>query len=56
MVREHLPVVFPPLFDIDDEDLLEPEGELGVIVPFHEGGHVAGGEVGPEFFEVEPVF
>jgi hypothetical protein len=28
VVREHLPMVFPPLLNIDNHDLLQPESVL----------------------------
>ena len=55
MMCEHLGVVFSALFDVDDDDLLEPKGELNEVVPFCETGHFAGGEVGPEGFEREKI-
>lgn len=29
VVGEHLPVILATLFDVDDQDLLDPEAELG---------------------------
>jgi len=39
MVREHLPVIFSPRFNVDDQDLLDPKGELDKIVPLGERSH-----------------
>lgn len=36
VMRIHLPVVLAPLFDVDDEQLMAPETELGQIVEFCE--------------------
>ena len=55
MMGEHLPVVFAAFFDVDDDDLLEPEGELDEVVVFEERGEEADGEVGPEVGEGEEV-
>ena len=55
MVREHLPMVFSPFFDIDDHYLLEPEGVLGEDVPFSYSGDLSIGPIGPEILEIEPV-
>lgn len=56
MVCEHLPVVFPAVLNIDDDNLLDPECELCEIVPLHGSSHISCGKVGPELTEVEPVF
>ncbi len=55
MVREHLPVVFSPLFDVDDHDLLKPEGVLDENVPFPNPSDLSIGPIGPEILEIEPV-
>lgn len=39
MMSEHLPVVFPSLFNVHNYDLLKPEGELYEIVPFEKPAH-----------------
>ena len=36
VVREHLPVILTAFFDVDDEELLQPEGDLHEVVPFYE--------------------
>lgn len=38
MVSNHGPKVLAGRFDIEDKDLLEPEGELDVVVPDHDVG------------------
>jgi hypothetical protein len=56
VVGKHLPVVFSPFFNIDNEDLLEPKCKLSEIVPFQESRHGSCREVGPNLSEVEPIF
>jgi hypothetical protein len=34
VMGEHLPMVFPPLFDIDNHDLLQPESVLYEDIAF----------------------
>lgn len=34
MVRKHLPMILSPFLDMHHDDLLQPKGELGQIVPF----------------------
>lgn len=36
---EHLPMVLSALFNIDNEYLLQPESELGKVVPFVDARH-----------------
>lgn len=55
VVGEHLPVVLAALLDVDDDDLLEPEGELAEHVALHQAAELAVGPVGPQVPEVEPV-
>ena len=55
MVGEHLPVVLAALLDVDDDDLLQPEGELPQHVALHQPAQLAVGPAGPEVPEVEPV-
>jgi hypothetical protein len=33
VMREHLPMILPSFLDMDDYDLLQPEGKLGKNVP-----------------------
>ncbi len=47
VVREHLPVVFAALFNVDYDDLLQVECEFYEIVPFSETIHFAGGPFTP---------
>ena len=35
VMGEHLPMVLPSLFDIDDNNLLQPKAELNQVIPFH---------------------
>ena len=55
MMSEHLPMVFPPLLDVDDQDLLEPEGELDQIVPLHRPFQFSVWPIGPLLGHVEPM-
>ena len=55
VVGEHLPVVLTPFFDVDDHDLLQPEGELDQVVPFRQAIHLTNGPVAPEGAQVHPV-
>lgn len=47
MVCQHLVVIVSSFFEMDDDDLLDPEGELGEVVEFHGGADV-------EFWELSP--
>lgn len=55
MMREHLPVILPPLLDIYHQDLLEPKCVLYQCVPFLQTSNLTVGPVRPEFLEIEPV-
>lgn len=55
MMGEHLPMVFPGLFDVHDDDLLHPEGELHEVIPFKEASHCSQGKFAPQLGKVEPV-
>ena len=55
MVSEHLPVVFPPLFNVDNDNLLEPEAELYKIVPLHASLQFSIGPACPESEKVQPM-
>jgi hypothetical protein len=55
MVCEHLPMIFSPLFDIDNHNLLEPKGELREYIPFQETIYLSIWPIGPDSFDVEPV-
>ena len=55
VVAQHLPVVFSPLLDVDDEDLLDPETELYEVVPFHGCVDFSVWPAGPHLLHVEPV-
>lgn len=52
---EHLPVILAPLFNVDDENLLQPEGELHEIVTLERPSHGSMRELGPQLAYVEPV-
>lgn len=54
-MRKHLRIVLALFFNIDGEDLLEPEGQLDKVIPFQGPVHGATGEVGPKFTKVEPI-
>jgi hypothetical protein len=53
VVREHLPMILSPLFDIDHEYLLQPEGVLNQNVPFAHPGNFSIRPIGPEILKVE---
>jgi hypothetical protein len=55
VVDQHLDVVLAPLLDVDDEDLLHPEGRLEEVVELHLGRHHARRVVGEELAKVHPV-
>ena len=55
MMSEHLPVIFPPLFDIDDKDLLDPKAELNEVVPFHGPFYFSAGPMSPQIFHAHPM-
>jgi hypothetical protein len=48
-------MVFPPFFDVDDHNLLKPEGVLDEDVPFPYPSDLSIGPTGPEILEIEPV-
>lgn len=54
-MREHLIIVFPSFLDIENEDLLQPECELGQIIPFERATEFAHRPVGPHLGEIQPV-
>lgn len=55
VMGKHLPVVFPPFFNVDNEHLLNVEGELDEVVPFEQAVHLSVRPAGPEFAGGEPV-
>lgn len=55
VVRQHLVVVFPPLLDVDNEDLLNPERQLHEQIPLHLGCHLPRRPVRPDRLEAVPV-
>lgn len=56
VVGEHLPVVLPALFDVDDNDLLHPERELSKHVPLHNTRNLPDRPAGPQLVEIEVVW
>ena len=55
MVSEHLPMVFATLLNVDDQDLLHPESQLGQNVSLHQATHLPVRPVGPELLQVQEV-
>lgn len=55
MVGEHLCVIFPSLLDVNDEDLLNPEGQLCKIVELEKSGHLSRRPGRPDLGIVEPI-
>lgn len=55
VVEEHLSKVLSPFFQVDREELLQPEGELDQVVPFELSRYFTRWPGGPKLFEVEPV-
>jgi hypothetical protein len=55
VVCEHQPMILAALFDVDDKELLQPEGDLYEVVPFDESSDVASWKVGPHFAQIGPV-
>lgn len=55
VVREHLPMVFSSLLDVDNEYLLQPEGVLDKNVPFPYARDLAIGPICPQILKIEHV-
>jgi hypothetical protein len=55
MVRQHLPMILAALLDVDDQDLLQPEGPLAQHVSLGQTVKFSGGPVGPELLHVEVI-
>lgn len=55
VVREHLPMVFSPLLDVDNEYLLQPEGVLDQNVPFSYPRDLSIRPIRPKILEIEQV-
>lgn len=55
MVRYHLHMILPALLDVDDQDLLQPEGPLAQHVRLRKPVKFSGGPVGPQLLHVEVV-
>lgn len=47
VVGKHLPMIFPPFFNVHDEELLHIKGELGKVVPFEQAVHFSVRPAGP---------
>jgi len=54
-MREHLPMVFSPLLDVNDYDLLDPEGELDEVVEFHGSINLSTGPSCPQPPQAHPM-
>lgn len=52
---EHLDVVFPSLFDVDDNNLLKPKGKLDQDVPFESAANLSIRPILPDHFDIKPV-
>lgn len=55
MMREHLGIVFPALFDVDYQDLLQIKCKLHEVIPLGETAHFPIRPIGPHLTQVEPV-
>lgn len=55
MVSEHLPMVLTTLFNMDNNELLQPECPLDQQVALHETTELAVGPAGPELRHIQPV-
>jgi hypothetical protein len=49
-MREHLPMIFPSFFYIDNYNLLEPEDKLDKQIPLQKATYLSVWPVGPDFF------
>jgi len=54
-MSEHLPVVLSPFFNVDDDNLLKPKGELSKVIPFVEARHGWLRKVLPHGWKIEEV-
>lgn len=55
MVGKHLSEVLPPLFQVDGQQLLQPEGKLDQVIPLQWSCNLPRRPFGPELPEVKPV-
>ena len=55
MVGEHLPVVLAALLNVDDENLLQPKGQLGKHIPLHNTAELSVRPAGPQVLEIKEV-
>lgn len=55
VVRKHLPVVLAAFFDVDNNDLLQPESPLSEHVELDKPTNLTVGPVRPQLGEVQPV-
>lgn len=53
VMGEHLPVVLSALLDVDNNELLEPEGQLCEHVSLHKSRELAVWEIRPQLVEAE---
>lgn len=54
VVAKHLPVVLAAVFDVDDDNLLQPKSPLGKHVELEEAAHLAVRPVRPQLSHVQP--
>jgi hypothetical protein len=55
VVGEHLVMVLAAFFEVNSEDLLEPEGQLHEMIPFEMSRHLSCRPRPPNSLVVEPV-
>ncbi len=55
MMREHLSVVFPALFNVDHHDLLQPECELDKDIELQTAADFPVWPVSPQHLHIEPI-
>jgi hypothetical protein len=55
VMGEHLGMVFPSLFDVDNHDLLQPETKLDQNIPFQDTNDLSVRPIPPHHFDVKPV-
>lgn len=55
MMGEHLVVILPPLLDVDNNNLLDPECQLHKVIPLESSRHLARRPMGPQIPIVKPI-
>ena len=55
VMAQHLPMVLPALFHVDDNDLLQPKRPLRQQIHLHDASELPVGPIRPELSHVEPV-